>query len=81
MFMGFENARKRASFTARMFAFILATYSLIIKRQNKELRTAKADERERIAKLIEDGAPHKSSTCNNGCDAHIIVQFIRELKD
>jgi hypothetical protein len=81
MFMGFENAKKRTGFAARIFAYILTTYWLIINRQNKELKRTKADERTRIAQLIEDGAPHKPATCNNECDAHIIVQFIRELKD
>jgi len=81
MFMGFEDAKKRTGFAARIFAYILASYWLIIKRQNKELKTSKFDERARVAQLIEDGAPHKSASCGNSCDAHIIVQFIRELKD
>jgi len=81
MWNAFITTKRRYSFAMRMFAYILATYWLIIKRQNKELKTTKEDERARIAKLIEDGAPHKSDACNNGCDAHIIIQFIRELKD
>lgn len=86
--MGFENAVRRTGFAARMFAYLLATYSLIIKRQNKQLHSLKKElkkisaiERARVAQLIDEGAPHKSIDCNDECDAHIIVQFIRELKD
>ena len=86
--MGFESAKKMPSRTARTFAYILASYSLLLNRQlkkivalTKSLKTAKQDERVRIANLIDEGAPHKKSECGNSCDAHIIVQFIRELKD
>jgi hypothetical protein len=81
MWNAFNREVKRHSFAIRIFAYILASYWLIIKRQNKELKTSKFDERARVAQLIEDGAPHKSASCGNSCDAHIIVQFIRELKD
>jgi hypothetical protein len=84
MFMGFENARKRAGFAARIFAYTLATYGLIIKRQNKKIHKLKKElkeDRERIATFIENGILHSKTECGSLCEPHIIVKFIKDLKD
>ena len=81
---GFETARKLPTKTARLFSYMLLSLTFVIHRQNKEIKRLRAKskaEQLHIAKLIEDGAPHPASECNGLCDAHIIVQFIRELKE
>jgi len=85
MFMGFENAKKRTGFAARIFAYILAMYSLTIKRQNKQIHNLKGqlkpivDERENIAKLLEEGISHPATDCDNLCESHLQIRFIRHL--
>lgn len=80
--MGFENAKKRAGFAARIFAYTLATYISIISRQNKQIHKLKKQivaERENIALLLEEGISHPSTDCDNICEAHLQIRFIRHL--
>jgi hypothetical protein len=84
MFMGFENAKKRTGFAARIFAYTLASYWLIIKRQNKQIHSLKKElkeDRKKIATFIENGILHSETECGSLCEPHIIVKFIRDLKD
>ena len=72
----------------QILGFWLIWYFSIMKRQhkailqlNESIKTARQLERLKVASLIEDGIDHLASSCSTGCDAHIIVEFIRALED
>jgi hypothetical protein len=79
---GFEYERAKLPYKLKnkILLYYIARYALINKKYQTSFKNIRQDERNRVAQLILDGAPHKPKSCDNACDAHIIVQFIQSIK-
>ena len=84
MWNAFIEATKRYSFAMRMFAYLTARCYLVIHRQQLEIKKLKdslKNDRKKIAEFIEKGITHSKEECNSMCEPHIIVNFIKDLRD
>jgi hypothetical protein len=79
---GFEYERAKLPYKLKnkILLYYIARYALINKKYKESTKNIRQNERDSVAKLILDGLPHKPESCNNACDAHIIVQFIQSIK-
>lgn len=82
---GFENARRPGRRRAWNYvAYLFLYYHHTAKRQDKlikELKLKLKTQRDSLADSILKAIPHTELTCNGTCDSHIIVKYIKNLKD
>jgi len=84
MWNAFISEVRRHSFAIRMFAYLIARSYLTIHRQQLEiskLNKRLKEDRIKMADFIEKGILHSEKECGSLCEPHIIVKFIRDLKD
>lgn len=79
---GFEYERAKLPYKLknRVLLYYIAYFFALNHKKYHKLNQVRQDERTRVAQLILDGAPHSPDSCDNSCDAHIIVQFIQSIK-
>jgi len=81
-----HSVRKRLNLGIVGYYFMLNYYIINsqvkkIKELSKKADKVREDERKRLANLISAGTDHSPIDCDNLCETHIIVQFIKELQN
>jgi len=83
-----KNGKMLRRVKFQILGFWLYWYLLAMKRQHKTIVKLNADiksirqtERTKVANMIDQGIEHTVDKCGMTCEAHIIVDFIKKLKD
>lgn len=76
----YERAKLPYKLKNKILLYYIAYFLAVTRKKQNKASQIRQDERTRVAKLILDGMPHTIDSCDNSCDAHIIVQFIQSIK-